>query len=102
MPRPTSSRTESDPVFEREAATSVPVTSPTGLSADQIGRWAELIAEGRDEVPVDLADADRERLKTAVRHRLRDRLVRLVARAIAMNLHRELGKKRKDDSHDRT
>jgi hypothetical protein len=55
----------------------------TGLTTDQIARWADRIADGRDEFPADLADPDRSVLAAAVRARLRDRLVRLVARAIA-------------------
>jgi predicted RNA-binding Zn ribbon-like protein len=64
-----------------------PVT-PTGLTPDQIARWAERIADGRDEFPADVADPDRSALAAAVRGRLRDRLVRHVARAIAGRLAR--------------
>jgi hypothetical protein len=53
------------------------------LAHDQIARWADRIADGRDEFPADLAEPDRSALADAVRLRLRDRLVRLVARAIA-------------------
>jgi hypothetical protein len=55
----------------------------TGLTTDQIARWADRIADGRDEFPADLGEPDRSALAEAVRARLRDRLVRLVARAIA-------------------
>jgi hypothetical protein len=55
----------------------------TGLTADQIARWADRIADGRDEFPADLPEPDRSTLAEAVRVRLRDRLIRLVARAIA-------------------
>ncbi len=92
MPRPPCSRIQSGPIVDIAGSTPAPAAISEALSADQIDCWAELIAAGRDEVPAHLAIADRERLKAAVRHRLRDRLVRLVARAIAMNLHREVGK----------
>jgi len=55
----------------------------TDLTSEQIARWADRIADGRDEFPADLAEPDRSALAEAVRARLRDRLVRLVARAIA-------------------
>lgn len=58
------------------------------LAHDQIARWADRIADGRDEFPTDLADPDRSALAEAVRLRLRDRLMKLVARAIAARLAR--------------
>jgi hypothetical protein len=58
----------------------------TGLTTDQIARWADRIADGRDEFPTDLPEPDRSTLAEAVRVRLRDRLIRLVARAIAGRL----------------
>jgi hypothetical protein len=58
------------------------------LTGDQIDRWAERIAAGRDVFPADLADPDRTSLAAAVRIRLRDRLVRLVARSVAERLLR--------------
>ena len=59
-----------------------------GLTPDQIARWADRIADGRDEFPAALTDPDRAALADAVRGRLRDRLVRLVARAVAGRLAR--------------
>lgn len=59
-----------------------------GLTPDQIARWADRIADGRDEFPAGLADRDRSALADAVRVRLRDRLLQLVARAIASRLAR--------------
>jgi hypothetical protein len=83
MPRDTRSRTWSD---------SGPSSPPDGLSAalndDQIARWADLIADGRDCVPDGLRPPERGRLEVAVRRRLRDRLVHLIARAIATRLRR--------------
>lgn len=65
-----------------------PRLSPETLTDDQVARWAHRIAEGRDGFPVTLSPGDRQRLLTAVRKRLRDRLFRLIARAIAWQLHR--------------
>jgi hypothetical protein len=67
-----------------------PANAPaaTRLTTDQIDRWAERIAAGRDEFPADLTDPDRISLAAAVRVRLRDRLVRLVARSVAERMLR--------------
>lgn len=73
-PQPRPARRESEPA--------------NGLTPDQIARWADRIADGRDEFPADLGEPDRSALADAVRVRLRDRLVRLVARAIAGRLAR--------------
>jgi hypothetical protein len=54
-----------------------------GLTADQIAKWADRIAAGRDEFPADLSEPDRSALADAVRGRLRDRLLRLAAQAVA-------------------
>ncbi len=65
-----------------------PAPVASTLTPDQIARWAERIADGRDEFPADVADPDRSALADAVRSRLRDRLIRHVARAIAGRLAR--------------
>ncbi|QDU21815.1 hypothetical protein [Urbifossiella limnaea] len=57
------------------------------LTAEHVARWADRIADGRDEFPAQVVGADRAALEYAVRLRLRRRLVRLVARAIAGRLH---------------
>jgi hypothetical protein len=64
---------------------------PPHLTADQVSKWAGRIADGRDPFPTDLADPDRSALAEAVRTRLRDRLQRHVARAIAERLARTGG-----------
>lgn len=69
--------------------TSPPAAPTGGLSDDQVARWADLIADGRGDLPDDLSPEDRQRLLAAVRQRLRDRLVRLIARAIAWRLRRQ-------------
>lgn len=62
--------------------------SANGLTSDQIARWADRIADGRDEFPTALAEPDRSALADVVRLRLRDRLIQLIARAIAARLAR--------------
>jgi len=57
-------------------------------TADQLALWADRIAEGRDELPSDSGDSDRTRLAEMVRERLRNRLIRHIARAIANRLGR--------------
>jgi hypothetical protein len=58
------------------------------LTDEQVNRWADLIADGRDAFPDDLSGVDRDRLLVSVRHRLRRRLVQFIARAVAAQLHR--------------
>ena len=54
-----------------------------------------MIADGRGEFPTGLAPPDRDRLLAAVRRRLRDRMVRHIARAIAARLRRDPGPSRR-------
>jgi hypothetical protein len=56
---------------------------PVALTDDQIDRYAELIADGRYEFPENLRPPDKERLQREVRRWLRERMVRLISRAIA-------------------
>jgi len=56
------------------------------LTRDQVTLWADRIASGQDEFPTDLLDPDRSALAHEVREKLRLRLMRLVARAIAKQL----------------
>lgn len=60
--------------------------APSASSAERLRRWAELVASGAAPLPVEL---EPEQLRTVLREvaRLRrERLVRLVARAIAYDL----------------
>lgn len=59
-----------------------------GCAADSIplDRLADLIADGRLPFPTDAHAPDRDRLLTLVRARLRDRLLALVARAVARDI----------------
>jgi hypothetical protein len=59
------------------------------LDDDRLARWADLLAAGRDRLPDELPPLDHDRLVLAVRTRLRQRLVRLIARAIASRIRRE-------------
>ena len=63
----------------------------SGLTPEQLGRLAQLVADGRSEFPMELEQVDRDRLVVEVRHRLRKRLFRLIARALASQWHREAG-----------
>jgi hypothetical protein len=85
MPRETRTRTGPVPA---PPADSPPTPAPAPSDA-QLDRWAELIADGRDVWPDDLPPPLRGRLEAEVRHRLRGRLVHLIARAIAARLRRD-------------
>jgi hypothetical protein len=65
------------------------------LPPEQVQRWVELIAEGRDLFPADLSATDRDLLVAETRRRLRDRLVRHIACAIALDL-RSAGKSQEE------
>ena len=73
------------PKPQRTDRAAVARIEPT-LTHEQVQRWAELIADGRDSFPADLAPPDRDRLLAEVRRRRRDRLVLHIARAIACDL----------------
>jgi hypothetical protein len=59
------------------------------LTADQLQRWAALIAEGLDELPSELSPADQKRLVDEVRRLLRQQLMNFVAGAIARSIARQ-------------
>lgn len=85
---PTKGRRMSDPNPQPRSRPARDPEPAADLTSEQITRWADRIADGRDEFPADLGEPDRSALADAVRVRLRDRLVRLVARAIAGRLAR--------------
>ena len=60
-----------------------PMAQPQVYSPNELARWADLIADGRDAFPSRLADPDRSAPEDLVRVRLRERLIRHIARAIA-------------------
>jgi hypothetical protein len=80
-------------------APTLPPASAPGLTDDQVNRWADLIADGRDAFPEGLPAPDHERFLAAVRERLRGRLVRLIARAIAARLYRRARPGTEDPDH---
>ena len=55
-------------------------------TAEQLARWADRIADGRDDFPSALAKSDRDQLAELVRERLRNRLIRHISRAVANRL----------------
>lgn len=57
------------------------------LDNDQLERWAELIASGETPFPENLGARDSETLLAMVRSRRRQRLVRFIAREIAIHVH---------------
>jgi hypothetical protein len=75
-----------------------PGLTPAELTSEQVSRWAEQIADGRGDFPQELPESERRRLLSEVRRRLRDRLIRLIARAIAAQLHCESGPTLEDPS----
>jgi hypothetical protein len=63
-----------------------PSSPSSALTAEQVQRWAELIADGSAQFPADLAPPDRDRLLAEVSRRRRDRLIQHIARAVALDL----------------
>lgn len=59
---------------------------PERLQEDQLRRLAEMVADGRAELPAEASPADALRLHQAIRQCLSARLLRLVARALAHHL----------------
>jgi hypothetical protein len=74
-------------------------TSSVRLTARQVASWAELIAEGRGDFPVDLTSPEQDRLLAEVRSRLQGRLVHHIARAIAAWVQSDAGPRSETDSH---
>ena len=84
IPRPAAEPTDAETTDSADMFASSDGVSP----AERLRRWAELIASGETPLPADLA---LEELRTVLREvgRLRrERLVRLIARALAQDLHR--------------
>jgi hypothetical protein len=81
------------------ARTSDDPAIPARLDHDQLDRWAQLIADGRGEFPTGLAPLHHGHLLAAVRQRLRDRMVRHIARAIAARLRDDAGPRSENDPH---
>jgi hypothetical protein len=64
------------------------VTDPAtdDLDNDQVRRWAEVIVNGDTSDISHLTAGNRQRIEAEVRRRLRIRLMRLVARAVAQDI----------------
>lgn len=74
----------------RDAADAEHVPGP--LPNERLARLADLVADGEAGVPGGLEPADELRLETMVRDRLRARLVRFIARQVALDIHRDAGR----------
>ena len=53
-----------------------------------LDRWAKLIAEGEVPFPTELSSLTQEMLAKKISQNRRHRLLRFIARAIAMDIHR--------------
>ena len=62
---------------------------PEPPSPEQLACLAEMVVEGAVEFPGNFAAGDEARLVMLVRQRLRTRLVRFLARQIALDIYRE-------------
>lgn len=74
--RPDSVSDETD-----SASTENPLLSPL-----QVEQLADLIAQGRGDLPADLADLDRERVVAAVRQRFRNKMFLHICKALAVDM----------------
>lgn len=79
-------RDEADTAGDAIDSPSHPPAGRQPLTQEQVGLWARLVAEGRGEISERLSAADRRRVEAEVRSRLRDSLLRLIARAIAADI----------------
>jgi hypothetical protein len=52
-----------------------------------LARLAELVADGEAEFPTQMSEEDAEPLRRLIRQQLRERLMRYIARQIAVDLH---------------
>lgn len=77
-----------------------PVSGATDLSTDPIERLADLIAQGRADLPEDLEELDRERLVVAVRRQLRNRMRLHICQALAIDLEGQKPSRTELDSDD--
>ena len=89
VPRPDQTSSEEEPA----------PASPVSLTAHQVARWADMIAEGRANFPTDLTAPEQDHLLIEVRSRSRHRLVHHLARAIAASMRRDTGPRSETDSH---
>jgi hypothetical protein len=76
-----------EPELARTAERST--SNPDAPSPERLARLADLVADRAVEFPANLDSRDEERLVGLVRQRLGARLVRFIARQIAVEIHRE-------------
>lgn len=81
-----------DPIPAAPRATPVapggqPPESSGGLTAEQLARLADLVATDQAPFPAGLTAGQERRLADEVRRRRRARLLRLVARCVAQDIH---------------
>ena len=63
-----------------------PEGEPRTLTAEQVRRWAKLIARGESPMPASLAAESGDQLLKEVRRLRRQHMVNVIARAIARDL----------------
>lgn len=87
MTRPFSTRRSDSacPTAQGEAFENSPSVNP----AERLRRWGALVATGEAPLPQDLQPDEFRTVLLEVARLRRERLVRLVARAIARDLHRD-------------
>jgi len=81
-------RPQTSPTVAPEAPNPESAAAPSGLTAEQLARWAELIAGGEAHFPGSLGRDQQRHLLELVRQRRRSRLVQFIARAIAQEIWR--------------
>ena len=83
------------------ATTNHSLVETTRLTQDQIERLADLIVKGVAHLPTNLESSDQEHLVIAIRQRLRDRMIRHIARTLAAKFRHEIEPKPEFRFHDR-
>lgn len=99
MSRPFST-SRTDLTGQTTASRSAPHAPPD--PAEHWRRWAELVAVGASPLPADLQPAELRAVLKEVARLRRRRLVHLVARAIAEDVHRDSERKARKCKHAQT
>ncbi len=86
MPR--KSQTRTSPTLAPETTRPESASTSGALTAEQLARWAELVANGETPFPKGLTRDQGHRLLELVCQRRRARLVQFIARAIAQEIWR--------------
>lgn len=85
------STTRPEPGESPTAAGGQSASAPLPLTAEQLARWADLVARGEAELPGGLPSAQEEELLQQVRWLRRGRLVQFIAAQIAQDIRRSAG-----------